>query len=411
MSEGDTFKEAERRAAGVSLHRPQPWYTEKQPWGTAVLRRASPDPRLAQARLELELAPEAAAQYIPEGCSRSIRVDKVCFALKDWLTARDSGKPFSDPRDRAGPGVWRSLLVEHGLLAHPELVLAGAEVSGAQAAAQAKGMDDGCAHALRKLRRRFENLMAARDPKRFASPVRCEECFELDEQRRHNLLRLPGGPAPPRWLWDRIAEGKPDCVHVPLATSALLALCKGYPELIFELLGLLVPEGALQQARSGPGPTPTRESRRFVLEPAVLELLLGNWLLDERDRGAQHRSARGQGRLSGERRSFRLSAAARQAQAGSALPEGLRAGVSFAAVAWGIQGSIERLAWRPAPDGGAAARRPVFDVKASDRLDVPRFLPEARPPPPPPGREAPRRRRREREVVPRRVREVRRRAK
>jgi hypothetical protein len=283
--------------------------------------------------------------------------------------------------------------------------------------ASPKGMDDGGAQALEKLRRRFENLVAVRTPTPSMYPMRCEECHKLDEERLRNASRLPGGfrlLSQPRWVWERVVEATPDCAHVPLAASALQALCKTYPELIFELLGLLVPEGALPEGR--PGQPPARESRRFVLEPAALEFLLGNWLLDERAQGARRRPGRGHGghgRLHWERRNFHLSAAARQAQAGSALPAALRAGVSFAAAAWSIQLPIEQLAWMPVADGGSApARQPVFDVRASDLLDVPRFLPDVAPlQEPRPGRGAPRRRMPKRGSAPQRAREVRRRAK
>ena len=416
MSERDAFMRAALRVAGVSLHRPELWYMEKQPWGTAVLLRASQDPRLEHATLRLELSPEAARQYALKE-SPGV-VDNVRFTLKDWLAARDPTRQFNAPAKKAGLAAWRSLLVEQGLLAHPELVLAGAVVLEAPASpASTKGMDDGCAQALEKLRRRFENLVAARTPTPSVYPLRCEECHKCDEERLRNTLRLPGVFRPlsqPRWLWDRGVEGKPDCVHMPLAASALQALCKTYPELIFELLGLLVPEGALPEGR--PGQPPKRESRRFVLDPAALEFLLGNWLLDEQAQGARPRPGRGhggRGRLHWERRNFHLSAVARQALAGSVLPTGLRAGVSFAAAAWGFQLPIEQLAWIPVAEGGSTPeRQPVFDVKASDLLDVPRFLPDMAPPQEPrPGRGAPRRRVSKREAIPPRAREVRRRAK
>lgn len=416
MSERDTIMKAAVQVAGVSLRRPQLWYAETQPWGTAVLLRDSQDPRLEHATLRLELGPEAVGQYAPKGSVTA--VDKVRFAMKDWLAAHAPVNPFDEPDERVGQAVWRSLLVEQGLLAHPELILTGAEVPEIPATpSPMKEMDDACAQALGKLRLRFESLVAVHKTQPIASSVRCEECLRLDEARVHALPRLPGGFRPPpqlRGIWERIMGVKQDCVHAPLARGALQALCKRSPELIFELLGWLVPEGALPHGR--PGTAPTRESRRFVLEPAALELLLGNWLLAERAPGARRqpvRGPRGYGRPHWERRNFHLSAAARQAQAGSALPAGLRAGVSFAAAAWGIEVPIEQLAWRPAMGGESApARKPMFDVKASDRLDVPRFLPDVAPPQePPPGREAPRRRGPKREAGPPRSREVRRRAK
>jgi hypothetical protein len=87
MSERDAFMRAALQVAGVSLHRPELWYMEKQPWGTAVLLRASQDPRLDHATLRLELGPEAAGEYALEGSPGA--VDKVRFAMKDWLAARD----------------------------------------------------------------------------------------------------------------------------------------------------------------------------------------------------------------------------------------------------------------------------------------------------------------------------------
>lgn len=418
MSEINVFQRAAMQVAGVSLHRPELWYMEKQPWGTAVLLRASQDPRLEHATLRLELDPETAGPYALKGSPTA--VDKVRFAMKDWLAARAPANPFNDLEKQAGPAAWRSLLVEQGLLAHPELVFAGAVMPEAPVIPAAKRMDEACAQALERLRRRFENLVAMGAPTPVAYPLRCEGCREFDEEGLHSTARLLGGLRPlpqPRWVWERIATPKPDCVHVPMATSALQALCKTYPELIFELLRLLVPEGALPEGR--PGQPPRRESRRFVLEPAALELLLGNWLLDERHPGDRRGSGRGHGehgRPRRERRNYHLSAAARQAQAGSALPAGLRAGVSFSAVAWGIQLPIEQLAWMPvtpATDRGSApARQPVFDFKASDLLDVPRFLPDVatlQEPRPEPG--TPRRRVPKREAVSARTREVGRRAK
>jgi hypothetical protein len=413
MKERDAFMKATVEAAGVSLRRPQLQYVEEQAWGSAVLERTAQDLRLMHASLRLELRPDMARQCATDGAATG--VSKVRFAMKGWLDARGLTRRFGGSSEQVGQAAWRTLLVEHGLLAHPERLLAGAETAVADAAPPTKAMDASCTDAFSELRRRFERLLSADAHTPLTSPVHCEECLHLAQERLRKG-RMSGSArmrAQARWGWSDIAivEANSDCAHVPLATSALRALCKRYPELIFELLGWLVPEGALSQSQ--PGEKPARESRRFVLEPAVLECLLGNWLLDERAQRARPWSARGDEPPHRVRRNFHLSVATRREQAGSPLPASLLAGVSFAATAWGIQFPIEQLAWMPVTGGESApARRPVFDVKASDRFDVPRFLPEVVPlQAPRPGREAPRRRGPKREAVFPRAREVRRRAK
>jgi hypothetical protein len=404
------------RVAGVSLHRPQLVYVEdQQPWGTAVLERVAESPRLEHAILRLELGPEVASQCAADGVSSGGRT--VRFAMKSWLEARDLTRTLDN---QPGKASWYTLLVEHGLLAHPDRLLASTQTAVAgMASPETKEMDASCTAALSEFSRRLEGLLATRTSTPLIFTVRCNECFQL-EQERLRKGRMPGGTPPPfhaRWTWHDGVRGdaRPNCAHVPLGASALQALCKRYPELVFELLGWLVPEGALQ--RQGPqSEKPVRESHRFVLEPTVLETLLGSWLLDERIQRARLRAQRGYDLSPRERRSFHLSVAARRAQGGSPLPAKLRAGVTFAAAAWGTEAPIEQLAWMPGLSSGsepAPVRQPVFDIKASDPLDVPRFLPEVGPRQPPRSEREPPGRSRvpKREAATPRAREAHRRAK
>lgn len=121
------------------------------------------------------------------------------------------------------------------------------------------------------------------------------------------------------------------CPHMAMKYEALATLCRRFPELAFEATGLLQAAGAL-------------DPPRFVIHTEAFKSALGHWLLGRArsrydDWGASYSRLR-------HRRTY--SATKSRAREATTLPPEQRAGVTFAASAWGFPGEIGALGWDPA---------------------------------------------------------------
>ena len=319
--------------AGVSLTAPRLRYEiEDRPWGSAAITRAHAARSLEGATIAVRLA---------EG-------DVVAtFELKSFI--QPPVQSYLPPPATA----WRGLLVEHALLARPELVWAGAFPAGwgeGLAAPWVAALRD----ALGDLHRRYTSLVRPLSMDYALRQIECAECCATRmasvPARTPGLRFLAALPPPPR------------CPHGPDAMRALGELCPAHPELTFELLGWLEPAGARLLEE---GPTPSR----FVLTGPVMEALLGPWLVGDEQLALQRTLYRG---YDASRRTYRSAWAPEPPR--PSLHRHESSALALAASAWGYSATAEALITGNAAEGVAA---PALEPAAAPAIDVPIALPGA----------------------------------
>jgi hypothetical protein len=317
--------------AGVSLAAPRLHYEVlDRPWGSATLARPHAARALEGAVLKVRLV---------EGD------EVVTFEMKSFIHT-----PVQ-PYIQSPAAAWRGLLVDHGLLARPELVWSGKLPAGWDAglpAPWATSLRD----ALAELHRRWTSHVHPPSMDYMLRMVECAGCRAAREAATPGRL-LPGQ----RFVY---VAPPPRCAHGPHAMRALGELCALHPELTFEMLGWIEPAGARLPAE---GPTPAR----FVLTGPVVEALLGPWLVGDELLAQQRAQYRG---YDFTRRTYQpaWTPDARR----PTLPRWEHAAVALCASAWGYAAQPDALvAGSAGSEAGAAA--PALDP--APPLEVPPALP------------------------------------
>ena len=266
----------------------------------------------------------------------------------------------------------RDLLVTHRLLSHPAWLRSGRadEIPSGSPGARTLGvlakqlterttepghayLNDECV-SCRELRARAERaaneaaLKLAEAALRAAKSATEARRLQQTVQWRKAALASHGGPA----------RRESSCPHIAMKYEALTALCRRFPELAFEASGLLHVGGAL-------------DPPRFVIEAEVFRTAIGHWLLG-RVRGSYGGWDAPYGRHRYRRTYSASKARAREA---ATLPPEQRAGVTFAANAWGFDGEVGALGWDPAatPEGDVAIDEQPSEA---EQISVPAMLPE-----------------------------------
>ena len=342
--------------AGVSLHAPRTTYVlDDLHFGSAVLERPSRSDRLTLATVTVR-AP-------------GVEASEVRFTLDH------AGARYYD-REAIDVAPLRALIVEHGLYSRPELITGDAQLSGAPAeAASLRAFRVRLAAALRNARphgdvdvcdvcerlRRVEReeLIARKMVEGEAELARTRgHARTMLEYRLHALRALGAGAT------GAAVDDDKDCVHARYLHAALRAAVVAWPELAFEMAGLLVPARALRPAR-------------FVLPAALLQGALTAWLVGERSR----RDDRLDDLLGSWRRGRKTrmpSKARRTTHLGDEVPAAMQDVIGWVARAQGSD--FERIArtWCAAGTGGATAAATSDVHIASEAL-----LPEGVIAPPP----------------------------
>lgn len=345
--------------AGLSLARPVSAYEVSDlSFGSARLERDT-ERHWGWRRFILSLTPEASADAGRSGSDAP--VVEVWPSMVGGLTVQ--------PEALAG---LRDLLVTHRLLSHPAWLRSGRadEIPGGSPAARALAalskqftertseprhayLNDECVtcRELRATAERAANeaaLKLAEVALRAAKSVAESRRLQQTVQWRKAALAGHGG----------LARRESSCPHIAMKYEALTALCRRSPELAFEASGLLQVGGAL-------------DPPRFVMAAEVFKLAIAHWLL-----GRARRSYGGWDAPYGRQRFRRTySASKARAREATALPPEQRAGVTFAANAWGFGGEVGALGWAPAATHEDDV---VIDERPSEgeQISVPAMLPE-----------------------------------
>lgn len=356
----DATREQELAAiAGFSLARPAEAYVvDGLPFGSARLERDT-SRQWSWQRLVLSLTPEAAAGAGGLGSDAA--------SIEFFMHQRgDLGLEAE-----ALVGL-RTLLVKHRLLSRPEVLLGGhaQDIPSGSPSARVLGL--------------LVRQLAERTTKPRISYVdeECAQCREVRAAGERSLreaalkaaeaaVMAAGSKTEARRLqqdlyWKKaalvnardVSRRADACPHMAMRYEALAALCARFPELAFEATGLLRAGGEL-------------DPPRFVIQAEAYKVALGHWLL-----------GRARGRYDGwsdpyaRSRHRRTYAAARsRAREATALPPEQRAGVTFAASAWGFEGEIGALGWDPAaaPEGDVSIDELPSD---EEQISVSAVLPD-----------------------------------
>jgi hypothetical protein len=319
--------------AGLSLEPPRLRYEiEIRPWGACVLERPHAARGIEHGTLALRLV---------EGDAAST------FEMKSFV------QPAVQPYYPPPPAVaWRALLVEHALLARPELIWSGAFPVGFGEGLAAPWVAELRA-ALEELHRRYASRVRPLSMDYSLRQIECAEC---------HAARLASVPAPAPHLRFTASLPPPKCPHGPAAMRALGELCEVYPELTFEVLGWMEPAGARVAAE---GPTPSR----FVLTGPLVEAVLGPWLLGDDPRAQQRMLYRG---YDPSRRTYRPPWTRDPPK--TTLHRGEVLALGLAGSAWGYTTPPEAMVVGSAPAGPT----PTLEPGVLPELEVPLALPGAR---------------------------------
>ncbi len=347
--------------AGVSLHAPRSTYTlDDLPFGGAVLERT----------LEGDVVDVA---------TLTVRTSRTATSVVRF-TLRPAGVGLHD-REPPDMTPMRALILEHGLFAHPELLTGDAALSGTPDEAALLGAlrarlpaalrrtrshrDRDVCDVCARLRREDREGRVAEQIAEVQAALATAQGFATRTTLEYRLRSLRAG------ITDSALDVDGDCEHAPHLHAALRAAVAAWPELAFEMAGLLVPARALRPAR-------------FVLPTALLRDVLEAWLVGQRSRTDDVRSLM----LGSWRRrppSRVLSQARRTVHLGDEVPPAMQDVIAWVARAQGSD--FERIArtWRSAGSGDDAA--PDDDVRISsevllpDGMKAPPSATDAAPPP------------------------------
>lgn len=341
--------------AGLSLREPRTKYEATGPaFGTACLDRGDAWRPLGFATLTLRSAPTPSA---PAGCSVP-----AIFDLGRFSGALVAGYGTA----ATASSGWRALLVEQGLLSHPDAVVTGALPAGwdtGLAPERARAL----AASLSELNTHFVWLTRG-DRAAAHHGLGCDAC-----QRTWTAMLTPRRQRKPRLGAKKKKRSPPvtlfPCPHLPAALEALGELARQNPELTFELIGWTRP--APTEA-TGKAPT------RFVLHDTVVSALLGHWLLAKTPAEWKVTRRHPRGSETRGRSYFRGSAPVAREPSNVWLPAAKRNALTLAAAVHGIAAPPEALILIESP----APAVPELDPNARPHLDAIVELPAAPETPP-----------------------------
>ena len=322
------------RVAGISLRAPKEQYeVVGLSFGAATLQRNIDTGRWTA--LTLTLTPQAVLEHVK---AVPQRVATVVFPLGYWM-AEASGLVDVD---ELAVGL-RELLVDHGLLSHPDWLLGALPTD--LPPAQCEALE------------RLQTVLAQVTGKSAICPV-CPrppppressygEGMDFDAGFSR-MLRMMGiaMPSPSKTIAAVSAPPPVECPHAAMREEALRALGVAFPEVAFEAAQLLLA-------------VPAMVPPRFVLSPMVLQSVLDEWLMKRAPIAT-------------------ASATAPPFEEDAGLKEVQRAGLAFAASAWRLHGPLVRFV--PTDDDGSAP--PTISATAA-RTEATLWWPESVPKPPP----------------------------
>lgn len=325
--------------AGVSLRTPtQSYELTVEGFGKITLTRPARW-NLSDATLRVEPVAEEGAET----------PSPIVFSVGPWIP-----QDARVARDNEALEGERELIVQHGLLSHPEQVMA-VEFT------PAEGLSASAVSALDRLRKRWSSIVdASRDLYRW-SPITCEECLRT--------RRASDGRLGPRGVYS--VAGREPCPHTATGSTALRALCEAHGELVFELAQWIVPSTVVQSFGEVIHPP-----KRFVMHHELMSAMVAQWLLG-RSRDAWRLEW-----LRGYRpnpAAARTHYVRRTHRAVGALDAPTHSAVRFAADAWGLEPEIEPDAlFAPRDEDISEHPAPKLRTEAdvSERVESARVLPE-----------------------------------
>jgi hypothetical protein len=360
--------DADARIAGASRRAPKGHYTIDLPNGAHVslARRHG----RWQWTIALTITPEAAAHVQTAGGSASTAV-----AIEPHIR---HGAEHNWPLD-ARAAALRGLLLERALLANAAWLV--------DASARPTDLTDDERWLLRAMGLKLAAALGASGDGALSECAGCHELrtagFRSDlnaiEQavitRTQNGRRLTSQQVYElsRRLWEVRAKGPPPleaaCPHMAMMGDAPAALAATHPEVAFEMAGLL---GL------------SSDGKRFVLGSVFETAVLPQWLTgrtrDDYGYGTSY------ARRYRPRRTSPWTSIRDRARAAQELPKEQRAGITYAATAWGISASLGAYGWTPPaePVADSVLRADAEEAPLDVAAQVPSFAVVKRAPPPPP---------------------------